>query len=254
MGFSILRKPIPEDRRILVILMLCGLAAFAVDGFFSFPAERIEHSLFMLLMAGIILGCYQKSKPQQDQAGFTLNNAVLTVGMIVIAFNLFMAFKKYNFEVHAYKAKGYEAGRDYGSVIKEVKAAKSSFVTLDPNGSPLENVSAVAYKELKDYPNALKELEIAKKYNPNSSRIYNNMGTVYTDMNDFNNAILAYQQALRFTPKFDVIYKNLAVNYFQLGNDSACISALKNVDLKGDQYLIGLLQEAEKRKASRGSQ
>ena len=38
--------------------MLAGLSAVAVDAMFSFANERVEHSIYMTLMAGIIVGMY----------------------------------------------------------------------------------------------------------------------------------------------------------------------------------------------------
>ena len=57
-GLKVVLKPAHETQRILVILMLAGLAAFATDSMFSFPTERIEHMLYVMLMAGIILGSF----------------------------------------------------------------------------------------------------------------------------------------------------------------------------------------------------
>jgi len=41
-GFIVIRKTNSNDKKILVILMLAGLSAVAVDSFFSFAVERIE--------------------------------------------------------------------------------------------------------------------------------------------------------------------------------------------------------------------
>ncbi|HEX5651520.1 MAG TPA: O-antigen ligase family protein [Chitinophagaceae bacterium] len=252
MGLGVVRGPGPEERRILVIFMLAGLAGFAIDAFFSFPTERIEHSVYMLLMCGIIAGAYQNSRREGKETGtFSFSTGVIAVALAITAFNIFMAIKKYNFETHAVKAKNFENSGAYDAVISEVEAGKTALVTLDPNGSPLEMMSGSAYKELKDPGKALEELALAKKYNPNSSRIHNNIGTVYTDMNDFHKAIPAYEKALTLTPGYEIIYKNLAVNYFQVGNDSGCIASLKKVNLANDEYLAGLLQEAERRQAAK---
>ena len=71
-GIKVIIKPGSEQQRILVALMLAGLAAVACDGMFSFPTERIEHSLYMLLMGGIILGSYASAYT----TGETKNNPV----------------------------------------------------------------------------------------------------------------------------------------------------------------------------------
>lgn len=250
-AFRAIAKPGSEDMRILVILMLAGLTAFAVDCLFGWPAERVEHSLYMLLMSGIILGSYSRLPEINTHTLRPVGRSLVVAALVILAFNLFLGFRKYNFEIHSNRAKAYEKLGKPRDVLREADAGKSTFVTLDPIGNPAENMSAMAYMDLKDYTNALKEINTAKRYNPNSARIFNNMGTIYTEMKDFPNAVKAYQQALHFAPDYDIIYRNLAVNYFQLGNDSACIAALSKANIGTDPYLTGLLNESKKRLASK---
>ncbi len=251
-AFKVIHKSASDDRRILVILMLAGLSALAIDGMFSFPTERIEHSLYMTLMGGIIVGSYINIGEAEKKKTNPVKRSWLILVLAIIAFNLFIGIKKYNFETHINQAKAYLKTNKYQQVINEAEAGKNNYVTLSPNdGRPIEIVSAVAYKELKNYSKALEEITIAQKYNPNNAGIYNNMGTIYTDMKDYNNAIKSYLQALKFAPKFDIIYKNLSVNYYQSGNDSACIAALAKINIKDDEYLTSLLNSAKIRLASK---
>lgn len=247
----ITRKDQTEDRRILIILMLSGLGAFATDCMFSFPAERIEHSLYITLMAGIILGTYINSgrKEEKKQTGIRILPLIMT---LIIAFNLFIGIKKFTFEKYMNLAKAYYKENRYQEAIEHVEEGKSDFVTTDEEGKPLQIYSSLAYRELKDYENALKESNTAKKYNPNSAMVYNNMGIIYTDMGDFKKAIEIYNKALKIAPDMDIALKNLAVNYFNLGNYQGVIQTLNKIQ-KNDpdsSYLNSLLNEAKRRVTS----
>lgn len=246
----IIKRSQPEDRRVLSILMLSGLFAFAVDCMFSFPAERIEHSLYTILMGGIILACYINNELKTERNG--KQNSFFTAGLFLIAFiNLFMGIKKYNFEEHMNITAAYDKEHRYQEVIDEAEAGKNNYVTIDQNGKSLEVYTSLAYKELKDFDNAIEEAHKAKKYNPNSAMVYNNLGTIYTDLKKYDSAVNCYLKALKLTPHFEILYKNLAVNYFQLGNYAACIQALDKVEKKGQDsaYLNSLLNEAKRRLA-----
>lgn len=254
-AFKVIRTTTSDDRRIIIILMFAGLSAFAIDCMFSFPAERIEHSIYMTLMGGIILGCYTNVSESNKKKSFPVKKTSLAVAIAIILFNLFIGFKKNNFEIHAGRARENYKTNNFQGVINEVNDARNAYVTLMPDdGWPVELWSAIAYKELRNYTNAMEEITNARFYNPNSAAVYNNMGTIYTAMNEYENAVKSYQQALQFAPEFESIYINLAVNYYQLGKDSACIAAFSKVNQPGNEYLTRLLNDAKLRLAAKQQQ
>lgn len=241
-----------EDRRILCILMLAGLVAFAIDSMFSFPTERIEHSLYMMLMGGILLGSYINNKVSDNNVSIsklTIGMPLFVIAGCIVLFNIFLGYKKYNFEVHANRAHAYDRINSYQEEIFEVEEGRNSFITLDPNGTPIELFSGIAYKALKNYDQAISELNKAKRYHPNSARVYNNLGTVYTDMKDYKKAIENYKMALKFAPAFETVYKNLSVNYFLVEDYAGCIEALSHVNVQSDPNLVALFEEAKRLQA-----
>lgn len=244
LGFRVLILSKAEDRKILCILMMSGLIAFALDSMFSFPTERIEHSVYMTLMAGIILGLYSNSRDAKGK--LSINNMLFIACCAIVIFNIFLGYEKYNFEVHANRAHAYDKINNAQEEINEVEEGKNSFITLDPNGTPIELYSGIGYKQLKNFDEALKALNHAKHYHPTSARVYNNLGTVYTDMKDYKKAIEVYKLALKYAPDFETVYKNLAVNYFLVENYAGCIDALSHVNVQSDPNLVALLNEAKR--------
>jgi O-antigen ligase len=246
----VIRKTPSQDKKVLVILMLTGLGAFAIDSMFSFPTQRIEHSLYMLLMGGIILGSYATLPLNVKGKIWTIKKPVWITAIFIIVFNLFIGSKKYNIEEHANRTKGYEKAKMYPEMLDEAKKGISSLVALDPNGTPLEMYSGIAYKNLKNYDAALKEMKKASRLAPNNAKVYNNLGTIYTELEDYNNAIKAYLHALKLASKFEATYKNLAVNYFQVGNYTGCIEAISHIKTDNDGYFNSLLNDAKAKLAA----
>jgi len=247
-AFKVIYKPQSEDQRVLNILMLAGLAAFACDCMFSFPTERIEHTLYIMLMAGIILGSY-KNKTEAENPGKKSVNKILPVLIVaILAFNLFIGYKKYNYEVQLNLAKAYENNSNFAQMLSEAEKGKSDFITMGPEtGIIMQLKTSIALKELKEYDKALKEINIAKSYNPYSANIWSTLGTIYTDLKQYDKAIPCYENALQLTPYYEIVLKNLSVNYFMANNYEDCIKTLNKLDIKGDEYLTGLLNEATRR-------
>jgi tetratricopeptide (TPR) repeat protein len=204
----------------------------------------------MLLMSGVILGSYATLPATVTGKPWNLKRPVWIVSALVIVFNLVTGSQKYNLEVHTNLANGYNKAKNYPQVLEEVKQGTGGLATLDPNGTPLEMYSGIAYKNLKNFPEALKDMNRARRLAPHNAKVFNNLAAIYTDLKDFNRAIENYKEALKLAPKFEIVYKNLAVNYFQLGNDSACIEACSHFNTKGDDYFTSLLNEAKAKLAA----
>lgn len=72
--------------------------------------------------------------------------------------------------------------------------------------------TAVSYKKLKDYPNALKWFQktIDAGISPNTSQYYNSLADTYEITKDYNGAKFAYQRSLQFKPD--------AMTYYSIAN------------------------------------
>ncbi len=250
-GIAVIRKTTNEDTRILVILMLGGFSAVATDFMFSFPVDRIEHSLYMYLMGGIILGCYMKLPRQNETKPLPPGKIILISAAAIILFNIFLGLNRVNFEKHWKLARAYKSSGKYRESLSEVKAGKSAFTTLDHSGSPIEIFAMGDWKELKEYGNALTEIRQAARYNPYNPKTYNEWGTLYTDTQKYDSAVLYYNKAIRLAPAFEIAYKNLAVTYYNMGNDSACIQTIGKINTQNDEILKQLLEASKKRLAEK---
>lgn len=243
-AFKTIVKPLSEERRILNILMLSGLAGFAVDSMFSFPTDRIEHTLYVYLMAGIIIGSFINSRDSSAKKQ-QLKKWQLVLFLLVAAFNLFLSQKKYSFEKHLLLSKSYEASGGYQQSIDEGNKAINAFASIPPNGFPVQTYMGLAYKGLKNYPAAIKEMDAAIKLHPYNKALYINKGTIYTSLGQYDTAIVYYKKALKLTPEFDIIYFNLAINYFQLKDYKSCLDYLNKTNIGTNKQLLDVKQQAE---------
>jgi len=247
LAFKIILKSSSEEKKIIAIIMLAGMAGFAIDSLFSFPQERIEHSFYFTLICSIILGLYYNFYTTEKIKSQPIAKPLIVVAIAIAAFNIFIGIKKYNFEVHLNRAMGYDKAGQNDIVLEEAKAGKNSFVTLDPVGKSIEIYSSSAYQKQGKYNEALKEANVAMKYNPNSFMVKNNIGTIFTDMKQYEMAVKYYNQALQITPKFEMSLFNLAVNYFELKKYKECIETLNKVNWQKDDYLKSVYNEATAR-------
>jgi O-antigen ligase len=248
-GFKVLLKPADETQSVLVILLLAGLTAFATDSMFSFPTERIEHMLYVMLMAGTILGCFIANNKAGSQAK-PLPQWLPGLFIFIALLNGIMGIKKHSFEKNLNYATAYENENRFQEMLGYINAGENSWVNVDQVGISLAAKSGIAYRGQKNYPKALEQFNLAMKYNPNSAMVHNNLGTVYTEMNDYKTAITYYEKALLLAPDFDIVKKNLAFNYYSIGNFKAAIRILEKVKIDGDEFLVNMLNDARTKAAA----
>ena len=223
--------------------MLAGFSALAVDSVASFAVERIEHSIYTLLMAGIILGLYinEKGAVKKQAAKFILLLPII----LFIAFDIFLGKKKFDFERHLKMALYYNNNNRNTETLDEVAKGKNPFFTVDVTANPIETYSGLAYKQSKRYNEALVEFKKAAVYSPYNARIYNDLGTVYWELKDYPAVIANYEKALTYTPEFETILRNLAVTYYASGDYANCIETLGKFNIEKDQQLVAILNDAK---------
>jgi len=247
-GFSLLRKINNENKKIIVILMLAGLSAVAVDAMFSFPNERIEHSVYMILMAGIIVGLYVQETLGAGYKIVAPKRILLIFLAAVSAFNLFLAKKKLDFEKHLMRAVSYNDQKQFPQTLDEAKQGTNEFFTIDITGNPLEMYSGIAYKELKNFDAATSDFKKAVAYSPYNCRIYNNRAILYWELKQLQNSINDYNKALLYAPEFETVLKNLAFTYYQAGQYKECIETINKMKER-DVMTIDVLNDCRRKLA-----
>jgi O-antigen ligase len=245
-GFLSLKKNGDKKSNWLCIVMLAGLGAFAVDSMFSFPTERVEHTIYITLMSALLLASYSRSKADEStQKPVKLNFVIMLPGVLIAAFCIYIGLKKYTFEQQLPLAVAYQKANRNEEAILAAEEGNNRWVTLNEEGKSLQIYSSLAYMSLKKYPEALEEGRLALQYNPNSAMVYNNIGAVYANMNKFDSASIYYEKAVKLSPGFEEVLKNLAGCYYNLKQYDKCIAALEKLDISKDSYLTKLMGDAK---------
>ena len=245
-GFSFLRKTNNENKKIIVILMLAGLSAVAIDAMFSFANERVEHSIYMTLMAGIIVGIHAQ---ETLGAGYKIvtPKRILVIFLVAVgAFTLFLAKKRLDFENHLMRAVAYNDQKQFMQTVEEVKLGTNEFFTIDITANPLEMYSGIAYKELKNFDAAMKDFNKAVTYSPYNTRIYNNRAMLHWDLKQLQSSVNDYNTALLYAPEFETVMKNLAFTYYQAEKYKECIETINRMKEK-DEMTLNVLHDAKKK-------
>ena len=244
-GFQAIRMAGNEHDKMVAIILMSGLAAFATDCMLSFATERIEHMLYVMLMAGGILGYYNRIRMQQQTTGRILPKWIFLVAFLVAVSGIFFASQRYRFEKNLHQVKAAELGNIPQDMLSYAAKGKQPWIKLDLEGMTLEAKEAMAYGYMKDFPKAIEAMKRALALNPNHPQFINNMGTYYTQQGDFRTAIPYYEKALKLAPDLKTIKMNLALNYFNVGRYRDCINLLNSFDYQQEPIFIDIMQQSQ---------
>jgi len=228
----------------LPLSMLFGLSGYMVIAFFSYPKERIVHTLLLLLMLAAVGSI-------RANATRTLKSCPLIVALftiIVSSLCLMIAASRIASESHIRNALQAKELQDWSVVISEIDDAKSPVCSMDLTSTPLDWYRGVATFALGNTDDALDDFERAYQLNPYHVHVLNNLGTCYEVKGRHSEAIVKYEEALAIIPDFEETLLNLAAVLYNIGEYSEAYHRLKVIDgLASDNRYRTIMHRIEAR-------
>ena len=247
-GFKILLNEKDKGKRIFASLMVSGIGGYLIISFFTFPMERINHQVYiMLMMAGIISIYFRKAQtPKKANSKFYFRYHIFASLLLIMA--IIYASIAFRSEIYCKKIFQAKETNDWKKMIVNSDIAFSSFTTLDPFSMPIHLYKGVAKMKLKKNKEAYKEFQIALKYFPTQISILNNLGTVSSILGDNEKAEMYFKQATELFPQYDVSLLNLVKIYYKNKEYKKSYLALLRYSTKNPKSdIINLKKELERR-------
>jgi len=218
----------PDDVQ-LCLLTIFGLVGFLVISFFSFPRERIAHTVLLALMIAVSTSVYHRLRPPIRAFSKRRFAAVLMAALFCLALCVVVGASRYNSEMHTRNAMEAKSVSDWKSVVAEIDKAESAFSIFDATSTPLAWYRGVANFNLNDIEAAQKDFQEAYRQNPYHVHVLNNLAACYETLGDHDSAIEYYDKALKIIPNFEETLINLSAVYYNVGNYEEALSCLLQI-------------------------
>jgi hypothetical protein len=215
--FKILTQHPDTSYKTLSILIFFGIVGYMVISCFTFPRERIFHSMFLLLMMAIVISIYHQSFGVQKNFPRLFMLALAIPCLCLLLFAIFIGYTRLNAEIHTKRAFAARKAKVWPAVISEIDKGYSVFATLDPMSIPLKWYRGEAGFLLNNIPEALEDFKEAYKAHPYHIHVLNNLATCYEMTGNHNLAINYYNKALEIYPEFEDALINLGAAYYNAG-------------------------------------
>ncbi len=229
------RRAGSENGALLAILLFSGLLAAAIDMGFSFPTERPEHNLLLLLYAAMALNLAGGAAPPALSGG---RRTALAAGLFaLIGFSLWMGWEKRQLDRRLQEILRLETRGNFEQAARLSVEAERLFFSLDPIGDPIQWHSANAYKQLQQLDKALDKAEEAERYQPNSHRVLNTRASILMGMERYADALPVLQKAVELAPNYEPALTNLAYCLYRTDQYEACLQTLEKISLEENPKL-----------------
>jgi O-antigen ligase len=221
--------------RIVYLLLIFGITAYLVYSGFSFPKERVEHSVLLGFIYSMIIINYAATF---DHRSIKINKVILIPVFLILGFSLFVGISRYKSEIHIRKAYEARATENWEKEEYEISKAYTVFCKMDLLSTPLMWYAGEASFNLKKIDKALANFKEAEKISPYHIHVLNNVATCYEIKGNHNAAIRYYNSAIHYSVYFEDALLNLAAVYFNKKDYETAISILHKVkpDTKDSRY------------------
>ncbi len=191
------------------LLVIAGLTAYIVVACFSFPKERVFHSV--MLMIYFTLAVPKRFRHRGAPKEIIPSRRFVFLMSVVILGVLSMAVVDFSARYRTGKlCRRIKAGMQWSDILNETDNL-SAFATLDTHTAPMYYYRASANYVAGNTLQALYDYRKAIKANPNHAHVLNGMAGCMAILGDLEGAIENYEKALKICPDFGPAKDSLAV-------------------------------------------
>lgn len=242
---KLIKNRISKTEQLFYYLTFLYLFGYLTFSFFSFPAERVEHLLFLGLVFAFIVSKFQNIEKYHSKAIFNFRYnklIIITFFTIISIFSTYISISRFISEKKLKRAFQWRSSQNYSKVITEIDNSETLFYKIDPFSTPLKWYSGEAYFIKGDIKKAFENFKTSYQINPYHIYVINNLATCYEIEGEHQKAIKLYRDAIDISPKFEDALLNLTAIYFNLENIDSAQYFLSRVDTisNNEKYLISL--------------
>ncbi|MGH1363247.1 MAG: O-antigen ligase family protein [Calditrichia bacterium] len=215
--------------QLLAVCLLGGIATFAVISGFSFPRERIVHSLFFWLSAAILVA---NSTPERNKLSVSLPRGAI-IGMLLFSIATgAVGYSRLGAEKALKKSFSAHKQQNWPLAKRHAMAAGTRFFTIDPSATPPAFYQGQAAIKLGDMAGADTALKRAYQQNPHHILTLGNLAAVQQRLEKLAEAERYFKEALVVSPQLESALINLSAVYYQQKNIAKALETLAKCDPK----------------------
>jgi len=249
-GFKSLKNT-DTHTRLNIWILLSGLLGYIIIANLSFPLERIEHQIWLMLLFAVLFfygkndikSQIQPQKNRQKNADirhlqnhnpylfklpFKLDvRVLLLLALVGLSLNLVLGYHRYRGEKNMKIV--YRDNIPNAEKKRLLAQAKSPFFNLDHVGFPLSWYAGIVANNEGNYPQALAHFTEAYRLNPYNYKVLADLASISGQLKNYDDTKKYLLEAHNINRNNQVVIFNLAVLYYNLKDRGAAIEWAKKL-------------------------
>ncbi len=201
---------------LLALFLLFGICGYIIISSFSFPKERIYHSVILMLMIAITTVIYTKLHPASAKRTLLPGIPTLIVSSLILVTLLFYCYFRLKSEIHLYFSMQARRAMNHRMQITALSDIDTRLYNMSPNGIPIHWFRGIAFYEINQIEFAYQDFTKAYQNHPHHIFILNNLASCYELMDKHDKAVEFYNKVLNISPNFEESIINLSAVYYNM--------------------------------------
>ncbi len=217
----------------LIMVVFFGLTAYLLLAMFSFPRERVSHSIVLAIFVVPLLKLHfhqYRQKLSKSSSYIFLISAGL-----MVALSAYIISMQAQGQYYTLKAFENRNNNQWNALIHNASQAGNSFYTMDPMSTPISWYTGLAYYNLRNIDVAMKHFQDAYEVNPHHIHVLNNLATCHQIKGNHQQAIQLYEKAVQIDSSFTDARLNLAASYYNRDKIEKAYHHVSALSMEEDQ-------------------
>lgn len=245
-GVKALKASNDSSDKIFLKLMFSGIAGYLVLALVTFPYDRVNHQVVLMIIFAAILAEYSQLKQGFKSPSKLIMQSVFGTLALLLLLSLFYNYKSWESKKYTKTIYTAISQNNARAVLNYANLAMNPYVSIDEQQAPLIKHRGTAYAMLGRNTEAISDLLLALKENPNHISTLNNLATLYAKNGQFELAITYFEKALDVFPKNQQSIKGLSRAYFDSGQiEQSYLTILRYSNNKPDPQVQGFKEKLE---------
>ena len=222
-AFLFIRKNKNPDDSLKILVLFVGLLGYIVIANFSFPKERIEHQIWLVLILSMLVYYLRDYFQNKYTLALSKINNGVWLGLLLagLGFNLVIGYYRYQGEKVMKLV--YTNSLSLENKQQRLEQAQSYFYQSDHVGFPLDWHEGMTANAMSQPEDALQHFVAAYELHPNNFRILNDLAAAYNVAGNYDEAIRHFEAAHKFYPEGAATIYNLTILHYRLKSYSTAM-------------------------------
>ncbi|MFP4470709.1 MAG: O-antigen ligase family protein [Bacteroidales bacterium] len=214
--------------KVFILFMFGGLISYLSVSLFTFPLERINHQVYLMLILSAAVGIYHREMVPARPLRVS-RFAIVIPAVLCLAFSVAYSTSVIKLETIVKQARAAQFQNNWKRMLQLANEIPTTFRNIDAEAVPVAWYGGLAHANLNQPEKALLFYLKAVKNHPTRVMVLNNLGKTYINLGEYQKGQQVLLSALDILPDYPEALTNLSASYYEQKNYQQALKYLREI-------------------------